>query len=347
MIDRRPAVIAQCANANDVAAAIAAARGAGMDISVRGGGHGVAGAALVDDGLVIDLRLMNSATVNAKMSTVTVGGGATMSDLDQAGKPFGLATTGGRVSSTGVGGLVFGGGGGWIDRAFGLACDNLVSADLVTASGERVQATATENTELFWALHGGGGNFGVVTSLTLRVHPLPVATLALLFWDPSSGPEVGRAYRTFMETAPNALGGGFIHLTAPDEPFVPEHLRGQLATVVLMVFTGPESAARTAMHGMLQHGHLGEMIAEMPYADLNSALDDPPGMRNYYSAEYLDELPDEVIDLVCARAKDMVVPSPSKLAVFPTGRCRGQWAERVPGAVASSVVGGSSVRNLG
>ncbi|MDJ0334365.1 FAD-binding oxidoreductase [Salinibacterium sp. G-O1] len=208
MIDRHPAVIAQCASVKDVVAAIQAARNAGMEISVRGGGHGVAGAALVDDGLVIDLRLLNSATVDAKMSTVTVGGGATMSDLDQAGKPFGLATTGGRVSSTGVGGLVFGGGGGWLDRAFGLACDNLVSADLVTASGERVHASNEENTELFWALHGGGGNFGVVTSLTMRLHPLPSATLAMLFWDPAEGPAVGRAFRDFMMTAPNAIGGG-------------------------------------------------------------------------------------------------------------------------------------------
>ncbi len=320
MIDRRPAVIAQCATTDDVVRAVRAASRAGVDITVRGGGHSVAGLAVADDALVIDLRRMNSAIVDPDAMTVTLGGGATMGDLDRAGEPFGLATTGGRVSTTGVGGFVLGGGGGWLDRTFGLACDNLVSAQVVTASGDVVHASADEHPDLFWALHGGGGNFGIVTQLTLALHSVPVSTLAILLWPPAEAPRVFRRYRDFIEDeAPDEFGGGMVFLTGPDDEFVPNELRGQLTAAILVTFIGTESTTRSVMAPLLDLGHVGELVMELPYADLNSALDDPPGYRNYWTAEYLRELPDSAIDAFCARADGMVVPSPSQFALFPQG----------------------------
>lgn len=319
MIDRRPAVIAQCADPGDVARAIAFGRNLGLEIAVRGGGHSVAGMALTDGGIVIDLRRMHAVTVDPGARTARVAGGATMSHLDRACQPYGLMTTGGRVSTTGVGGFTLGGGGGWLDRKYGLACDNLLSVELVTADGDTVRASEEENPELFWALHGGGGNFGVATAFTFRLHPLPAATVALLVRGPEAGPEVLRAYRDFMATAPDEVGGGVLYATGPPEPFVPAHLVDRLALVMVLMYAGPEDEARRVLAPLLGLGHEGEMIAELPYADLQCLLDDPPGYRNYWSAEYLDAFPDEAVDRFCARAADMVVPSPSQHALFPGG----------------------------
>lgn len=187
MIDRRPAVIAQCADETDVVRSVRFARDLDLKIAVRGGGHSVAGMALNDNGLVIDLRRMHGVTVHPGSMSVRVEGGATMSHLDRATGPHRLATTGGRASTTGVGGFVLGGGSGWLDRTFGLAVDNLLGAELVTADGHTVRASAEENPDLFWALHGGGGNFGVATALTLRLHELPAFAIALLLYLPEHG----------------------------------------------------------------------------------------------------------------------------------------------------------------
>ncbi|GHH81230.1 oxidoreductase [Streptomyces sulfonofaciens] len=319
MIDRRPAVIAQCETPGDVSRAVRFGRRAGLRIAVRGGGHGVAGTAVADDALVVDLRRMNAAVVDPAARTARVAGGATMSDLDRAGEPHGLATTGGRVSTTGVGGFTLGGGTGWLDRKYGLACDNLLSVDLVTADGSAVRASEEENPELFWALHGGGGNFGVATSFEFRLHPLPALTVVMLLWDFEDGPRVLRAYRDYMQDAPDDVGGGLLFLTAPPEEFVPEPLVGRLACLVVATYTGPEEQARTALAPLLGLGHLGGMVTELPYADLQCMLDDPPGYRNYWSAEYLSALPDEAVDAFCASATDMVVPSPSQHVMFPQG----------------------------
>ncbi|WP_431781854.1 FAD-binding oxidoreductase [Streptomyces chumphonensis] len=324
MIDRRPALIVQCATPADVAEALRFGRRLGLRIAVRGGGHGVAGKALVDGGLVIDLRPMHDVTVDPEARTARVGGGATMGHLDRAAEPYDLATTGGRVSTTGVGGFLLGGGTGWLDRKFGLASDNLLSVDLVTADGERLTASEDEHPELFWALHGGGGNFGVATSFTLRLHPLPVVTVMLLLWGPERGPEVVRTYRDLMETAPDDVCGGVIYLTAPPEPFVPDGLVDRLACGVLVVYTGREAAAREAAAPLLGLRPEGRMIAEMSNADLECLLDDPPGYRNYWSAEHLDALPDEAVDRYCARADDMLVPSPTQHALFPQGGAAGR-----------------------
>jgi FAD/FMN-containing dehydrogenase len=319
MVDRRPALIAQCESAGDVQAAVDFARESGLPTAVLGGGHSVSGKSLVDDGIVIDLRRMNAVEVDPGALTATVGGGATMSDLDRATEPHGLATTGGRVSTTGVGGFTLGGGGGWIDRKLGLACDRLLSVDLVTADGQAMSASEDENEELFWALHGGGGNFGIATSFEFRLDPLPVITAALLLWDPERGPEVTRRYRDFIESAPDDVGGGLIYLTGPPEEFVPERLVDKLTCVVLVTYTGEEAEAREAAKPMLDLRPEGEMIAAMPYAELQCMLDDPPGYRNYWSAEYLNEFPDQAVDAFCARAPDMIVPSPSQHVLFPGG----------------------------
>jgi FAD/FMN-containing dehydrogenase len=319
MIDRRPAVIALCETDEDVARALAYATSNDLEVAVRGGGHSVAGMSVTHGGLVIDLRRMNGVTVDPKARTARVGGGATMADLDRAAAAHGLATTGGRVSTTGVGGLVLGGGGGWLDRKFGLACDQLVTVELVTAAGDRVRASESENPELFWALHGGGGNFGVATAFTLRLHPLPEFAIGLFLYGAEAGPEVLRAYRDFAESAPDEVGGGCIFLTGPPEEFVPEHLVGELACGLLVTYAGPEAEAREVMAPVAGLGHEGGMTTAVPYPDLQQMLDDPPGFRNYWSAEYLDAFPDPAVDLFCARAQDMIVPSLSQHVLFPQG----------------------------
>ncbi|WP_240135052.1 FAD-binding oxidoreductase [Streptomyces sp. MUM 178J] len=319
MIDRRPAVIAQCETAADVSAAVLFAREQGLDVAVRGGGHSVAGLALNDGGLVVDLRRMHAVTVDPEARTARVGGGATMSHLDRATQQFALATTGGRVSTTGVGGFTLGGGSGWLERKFGLACDNLAAVDLVTADGREVHADEDENPELFWALHGGGGNFGVATAITLRLHPLPVLSFALLMFPAAKGNEVVRLYRDFMEAAPDEAGGGLLYITGPPEEFVPEHLVGTAVCAVLITCTGPEADVRRLARPLLALGPEVEIIQETPYAELQCMLDDPPGMRNYWSAEYLRAFPDEAVRRFCDRAADMPVPTNSQHVLFPMG----------------------------
>ncbi|WP_354640060.1 FAD-binding oxidoreductase [Kitasatospora camelliae] len=319
MIDRRPAVIAQCTSTADVASALAFARARGLEVAVRGGGHAVSGTAMVEGGLVVDLRRMNTVRVDPDARVARAGGGATIGDLDRATQPHGLATTGGRASTTGLGGFVLGGGSGWVERKFGLACDNLLAAQVVTADGRTVRAGAQENPELFWALHGGGGNFGVVTEFTLGLHPLPGFAIALLLYEAEAGRELAHRYRDFMAAAPDEVGGGLIYLTAPPEEFVPDHLVGQLATGLLLTYTDDLATARPHFAPMLENGHAGGVITDIPYADLQCMIDDPPGFRNYWSAEYLADFPDEAVDLYCDRASDMVVPSGSQHAAVALG----------------------------
>ncbi len=319
MIDRRPRIIAQCADVEDVKRAIKFGRDNSLEIAVRGGGHSVAGRSLVDNGIVIDLKKMNAASVNPEERTVTVGGGATMSHLDRATEPYGLATTGGRVSTTGVGGYTLGGGDGWLARKMGLACDNLLSVDIVTADGELIKASDKDNPELFWALHGGGGNFGVATSFTFRLHELPKVTVAILLWRPESGTETLQAYRDFLETAPDEVGGGAVYITGPEEEFVPEALVGKLTFALLLFYAGPEAEARNTAAPLFKLGHEGEMVVEVSNAEAQCMLDDPPGYRNYWSVEYLDAFPDEAVELFAQRAHDMIVPSPSQHVLIPQG----------------------------
>ncbi|MFJ3719662.1 FAD-binding oxidoreductase [Streptomyces sp. NPDC090057] len=319
MIDRRPAVIAQCAGPADVVRAVRFARDLDLPVAVRGGGHSVAGTALGDGAVVVDLRRMHQVTVDPAAEAVRVEGGATMSHLDRATQPHGLATTGGRASTTGVGGFVLGGGTGWLDRTFGYAADNLLGVELVTADAERVHAGADENPELFWALHGGGGNFGVATALTLRLHELPEFSIALLLYLPQLGRDVVRIFREIVTTGPNELSGAVLYLTGPPEEFVPEELVGKLVCAALLTYAGGEEDLRKLAEPLLALPHEAEIAGAMPYADVQCMLDDPPGQRNYWSAEYVTGMPDELVDVYCARAESMPVPTSTQHLLFPQG----------------------------
>ncbi|MGW6960771.1 FAD-binding oxidoreductase [Streptomyces chartreusis] len=318
MIDRRPAVIAQCVDEDDVVRAVRFGRDLDLNIAVRGGGHSVAGTAVNDGGLVVDLRHMRAVSVDPAAEAVRVAGGATMSDLDRACQPHALATTGGRASTTGVGGFVLGGGSGWLDRWCGLAVDNLVGVELVTADGERVHASADENPELFWGLHGGGGNFGVATALTLKLHELPEFSIALVLYLPEFGPEVTRTYRELITMAPDEASGGVLYLTGPPEEFVPPHLVGSLLCGALLTYAGQEEDMRKLAEPLLALPHESEIVGAMPYADVQCMLDDPPGMRNYWSAEYLTSAPDAYLDAFCAGG-DALPPTGTIHVLFPQG----------------------------
>jgi len=326
MLTARPQVIAQCATAQDVPIALDYARVNNLSVAVRSGGHSVAGASTADGGLVIDLRGLNDVTVDAGKRTARVGGGALWGDVDRATQPYGLATTGGRVSTTGVAGLTLGGGSGWLERRFGLACDNVLSADVVSADGRRITASAQENPELFWALHGGGGNFGVVTSLTFQLHPLPDFSIALLLWPADQGRALAGTYRSLMNNAPEEYGGGFMYVTGPPEEFVPAHLQGARCSGAIVTYCGPEAELRDFIAPLLMMAPEAQVVTAIPYVQFQSMLDVPSGFRNYWSAEHLKDLPDEVLDRFCERSADMLVPTPSQQLLLPLGGAVGRGA---------------------
>lgn len=320
MVDRRPAVIAQCTGVEDVRAALAFADRRGLEVAVRGGGHSVAGASLTEGGLVVDLRRMRSVTVDPHARTAVVEGGATWADFDRACQPHGLGTTGGRVSSTGVAGLTLGGGSGWFERKFGLASDSLLSVDLVTADGVEIRTSEDEHPDLFWALHGGGGNFGVATRLTFRLHPLPVTTLGLLLWEAERGLEVATAYRDLVEGGVTEdLGGAVVYLTGPPEDFVPTELHGKRLAVCVAVYAGTAAELRDVLAPMFALRPDGVLLTEMPYCDIQCALDDPPGVRNYWSDAHLAGLPDEAVRRFAEQGMAMPVPTPSQSLLVPWG----------------------------
>jgi FAD/FMN-containing dehydrogenase len=315
-IDRRPAVIVQCATPADVAEALRMARDGGLAVAVRSGGHSVAGFSVNDGGLVVDVRPMKDIRVDPEARTVTVGAGVTWGEFDRATQEFGLATTGGRVSTTGVAGLTLGGGSGWLERSFGLTCDSLRSVDLVTADGTPVTASATEEPELFWALHGGGGNFGVATSFTFDLHPLGPQVLAgLLLWPGSLGRDVALAYRDHAEAAPDALGSALVFLTAPPEPFVPAHLQGTTVAAVALLWAGDVDDGVAAVQPLRDLRPEVDLVGPMPYVGFQSMLDNPPGYHQYWSADYCDSMPDEAIDVFVKYGSDRPSPLTQQLLV--------------------------------
>jgi FAD/FMN-containing dehydrogenase len=298
MIDKRPAVIAECGSPGDVAAALELARAERYDVAVRAGGHSVAGMSTNDDGLVVDVRPMKQVEIDPKARTARVGAGVTWGEFDRAAQEHGLATTGGRVSTTGVAGFTLGGGSGWLERSLGLACDNLISVDLVTAAGDAVTASEKQNPDLFWALHGGGGNFGVATSFEFALHPVgPMVLAGLMMWPGDAGHDVSRVYRDLASGMPDELGSGLIFLTGPPEPFVSEHLQGTTLCAMAVCWSGDLAEGEAAIAPFRALGPEVDLVGPMPYADFNSMIDDPPGFRNYWSADYHDDFPDEALEV--------------------------------------------------
>ena len=247
MIDKRPALIARCADADDVATAVGFARDHGLLLAVRGGGHNGAGLGTCDDGVVIDLSLLRDVEVDPGNRTVRVGGGCTWSEVDTATNAHGLATPSGIISTTGVGGLTLGGGLGHLTRKCGLTIDNLLEAELVLATGERVRASAGENPDLFWAIRGGGGNFGVVTSFTFRLHEVGTVIGGPTFWPVEQGAEILSAYREFLPSAPRELNGFFAFHTVPPGPPFPEEIHMRKVCGVVWCYVGAEQDAAAAM----------------------------------------------------------------------------------------------------
>jgi FAD/FMN-containing dehydrogenase len=298
MIDRRPAAVVRAANVEDVVAAVDHAREAGVDLAVRGGGHSVPGFGTCDGGVVIDLSGMRRVDVDPDARTAKAQGGATWGDLNDAAHAFGLATTGGIISTTGVAGLTLGGGIGYLARGHGLSIDNLVSADVVTADGRSVTASERDHEDLFWAQRGGGGNFGVVTGLEFRLHPVGDIYGGPMFFELSDGEAVLQWYRGFIADAPEAFGGFPAFQIAPPLPFIPEERHGDTFLAFVACWAGPIEQGET----MLKPLHdvapvVAEHVGPMPYPALNAAFDGlvPAGLQHYWKANFVTELTDEMI----------------------------------------------------
>ncbi len=322
MIDRRPAVIARCTRVGDVVAVVNFARDNDLPLSVYGGGHGVTGSAVVDAGVCLDMRGMREVVVDPAARTARVAGGATWGEVDAATQEHGLAVTGGRVSTTGVAGLALGSGSGWLERAFGFVCDNLLAAEVVTADGRTVIASAGENPDLFWGLRGGGGNFGVVTEFTFRLRPLgPVVLGGMLLFPADVAGQVVRFFRDFMADARDEVGAGLAFITAPPEEFVPEPVRGQPVVGIVCCYAGPVEEGEEAFRPLRELPYLGvDLVQPMPYVAVQQLLDppNPKGMQNYWTADFYRELPDDAIDALVAMATKPVSPM-SQLILIPGG----------------------------
>ncbi len=319
MIDRRPAVIVRAANAGDVIAAVNFARDNGLDVAVRGGGHSVPGFGTCDGGVVIDLAGMRTVRVDPVTSTARAEGGATWGDFNAATYPFGLATTGGIVSTTGVAGLTLGGGIGYLARGFGLSLDNLLSADVVTADGRFVIASERDHADLFWALRGGGGNFGVVTSLEFRLHPVKDIYGGPMFFELQDAEAILRCYRDYIADAPEQLGAFPAFQIAPPLPFIPEDRHGDTFVAVVACWAGPlEEGARALRPFHDVAPVVAEHVGPMPYPALNSAFDPlvPPGLQHYWKASFARELTDDAIAAHLRHGPDVPFVS-STMHIYP------------------------------
>ncbi|MER5968672.1 FAD-binding oxidoreductase [Streptomyces sp. NPDC002055] len=298
MIDRTPAAVVRCTGAGDVRAVVDAARESGLELAVRGGGHSVPGFGTCDNGLVADLSGMRDVRVDPATRTARVEGGATWGDFNDAGYAYGLATTGGIISTTGVGGLTLGGGIGYLSRSMGLSCDSLISAEVVTADGRILVASEQENEDLFWAVRGGGGNFGVVTSFEFRLGPVKDVYGGPLLYEFEDTASVLRFFRDFITTAPRELGAFPGLQIAPPLPFIPEERQGRVHAIVVTCWTGPMEEGEQAVRPFRDAGRVvAEHLGPMPYPMLNSAFDDlvPPGLQHYWKANFVTELTDAAI----------------------------------------------------
>jgi FAD/FMN-containing dehydrogenase len=327
MIDKRPRLIAGCETAADVRAALDKGRADDLDVAVRAGGHSVAGMSTNDDGLVIDVRPMKSVEVDPAARRARVGAGVTWRELDAATQEHGLATTGGRVSTTGVAGFTLGGGSGWLERSLGLACDNLLAVELVTADGDELRADPTHHPDLFWALRGAGANFGVATAFELALHPVgPVVEAGLMVWRAEAAEDVSRAFRDWALQAPDELGAWLMLLRGPAEDFLPSDLQGELIVLLAGMWRGDVDDGVDAFGTMKTLGPDVDLVEPMRYADFQCILDDVPGNRHYWSADHHRDLPDEALRIFVESG----LTAPSELSqhiVLPWGGAVARVAE--------------------
>jgi len=334
MIDRRPAVILRPSHAADVQAAVAFSRAHGLPLAIRGGAHGVAGMATWDDGVVIDCSLMKTISVDVANRTARAEAGVKWAEFDAATQAHGLATTGGTVGDTGIAGLTLGGGFGWLEGAFGMTVDNLLAADVVLADGRLVRASGDEHADLFWALRGGGGNFGVVTSFEYRLHALgPMIVGGVVVHPYASACEVLAFYGDFIRTSPDPLTVGAALVTGPD---------GKKACLLACAYAGTTDEGLTAVRPLKEFGSpLMDTIGPLPYIEQQRLLDQaaPPGLRNYWKAEFIDRLSPSFID-TWVDAFSNVASAMSYQLLFPI---HGVAARVAPDATAFPLRGGVHV----
>jgi FAD/FMN-containing dehydrogenase len=329
MIDRRPALIVQCAGVADVIAAVKFARANNIPASIRGTGHNVAGISLCDDGLVIDLSAMKGIHVNPAARTVRVEPGATWAEVNHELQAFELAATGGFVGTTGVGGLTLGGGLGWMVRKHGCALDNLLSADVVTADGQFITASASQNADLFWGIRGGGGNFGIITSFEFRAHPAGTVLAGLVLHPLSKGSEALRFWREYERTAPEETSNSFVIFTAPPELPVPDTLRREGIVGIGGVYVGPLEDAERSLRPLREFGPpAADIYQPMPYSAAQTMADFlwPRGLYAYWKSSFMKSLSDGAVDTILrfyAKA-----PSPRSVVVVEHDG-DGAW-DRVP-----------------
>lgn len=298
-----PALIVRCTGAADAIAAVGFARSNGLTIAVRGGGHSIPGFSTVDDGIVIDLSPMTDVRVDPVARQATVGGGAVWADVDHETQAHGLATTGGLVSTTGVGGFTLGGGIGWTMRKFGLACDNLAAADVVTADGRLVHTSQTENADLLWGLRGGGGNFGIVTQFTFDLHPLgPIIYAGPIFYPADAARDLLQAFRDWAGHAPDEITALVNLTTAPPLPVIPEEWHGKKVAALIAASTGPVDQGQALVNGFRDVAEpIADLLGPMPYHVIQTLIDPlwPKGIHAYFKATNLARLDDELIDRLC------------------------------------------------
>ncbi|HXH96086.1 MAG TPA: FAD-binding oxidoreductase [Gaiellaceae bacterium] len=324
MIDRRPAAVVRCTSKEDVAAAVDFGRENGLAVAVRGGGHSVPGFGTADDAVVADLSGMQQVTVDAVARTARAQGGCTWGVFNEATHAHGLATTGGIISTTGVGGLTLGGGIGYLARGAGLSCDNVISAEVVTADGRTLRASESENADLFWAIRGGGGNFGVVTELEFRLQPLSEVYGGPILYELEDAATVLRFYRDFIKDAPEALGGFPAWQIAPPLPFIPENRHGEPFLIFVACWAGPVEEGEKALEPLHEIAPVvAEHVGPMPYPALNSAFDAlvPAGLQHYWKANFVTELTDEAIEAHLVHGPKVPVVN-STVHIYPiNGAC--------------------------
>lgn len=346
MIDRKPALIARCRSPEDVVQAVRWARNEKMLVSIRGGGHNIAGNAVCDDGLMIDLSLLRAVQVDPSTRRATVQPGCTLADFDAAAQAHGLATPLGINSTTGVAGLTLGGGFGWLSRKYGMTIDNLLSADVVTADGNQLRASETENADLFWGLRGGGGNFGVVTSFEFQLHPVgPEVLSGLIVFPFEQAKSVITQFARFTETMPDDLNVWMVTRQAPPLPFLPESVHGKEIVVLAVFYVGDPSEGMKLIEPLRGFGtpH-GEAVGPQPYTAWQQAFDPllTPGARNYWKSHNFTSLSDGVIDAIIEYAGRL--PSP-QCEIF-IGSVGGQTGRVAPDAMAYASRDANYVMNV-